>query len=77
MKETLNLFNINFNNNKNNFASLANGCRNDAVLKQIDANGFSVLSFKKNAFANRVFTLMLIYRKQSLYMQNFFKCCNI
>ena len=74
MIETLNLFNINFNNNENKFLSLAYKCRNDvAVLNKFDANGVSVLSFKKLAFADRVFTLMLVYRKQSMHMQEFFQ----
>ena len=74
MIETLNLFNINFNNNENKFLSLAYKCRNDvAVLNKFDANGVSVLSFRKHAFADRVFTLMLVYRKQSMHMQEFFQ----
>ena len=55
--ETLNLFNINFNNNKNKFLILAYLFINDvAVLNKFDANGISILSFKKYAFADRVFT---------------------
>ena len=47
--ETLNVFNINFNNNENKFLSLAYGCKNDiAVLNKFDANGVSILSFKKH-----------------------------
>ena len=30
------------------------------------------LSFKKHAIDKRVFTLMLVYRKQSMYIQEFF-----
>ena len=33
----------------------------------------SIFSFKKHAFADRVFTLMLVYRKQSMHMQEFFQ----
>ena len=41
--ETLNLFDINFNNNKNKFLSLAYECRKDvAVSNKFDANGVSV-----------------------------------
>ena len=59
--ETLNLFNINFSNNENKFLSLAYGCRNDVALwDKFDANRVSTLSFKKHAFADRVFTLMLL-----------------
>ena len=32
-----------------------------------------LLFFKKNGFASRVFTLMLVYRKQSMYIQEFFQ----
>ena len=43
--ETLNLFNINFNNNENKFLSLASVCRNGvAVLSKFDANGASILT---------------------------------
>ena len=69
--ETLNLFNINFNNNDNKFLSLA--YRNDvAVLNKFDANGVSILSFKKHAFADRVFTLTLVSRKQPIHLQEVF-----
>ena len=72
--ETLNVFNINFNNNGNTFLSSAYDCRNDVVvLNKFDANGVSILSFKKHAFANRIFNLMLVYRKQSMYTQEFFQ----
>ena len=62
--EVLKTFSINFNNNESNFLSLAYGCRNDVtILIKFDAHGASILSFKKHAFfANRVFTLMLVYR---------------
>ena len=43
--ETLNFFNINFNNNENKFLSLAYTCRkNVPVLDKFDANGESVFS---------------------------------
>ena len=72
IRETSSLFNINFNNKEKNM-SLAYESRNDvAVLNKIDANGVSVLTFKKNAFSNRVFTLMLVYRKQSMHMNAIF-----
>ena len=70
--ETLKFFNINFNNNENEFLSLAYGRRNNvAVLVRFDANGVAVFSFKKHAFSDILFTLMLIYRKQSMQMQEF------
>ena len=63
-----------FNNNENKFLSLAFGCRNDfAVLNKFDKNGASILSLKKHAFSYSVFTLMLVYRKQSMHIQNFFQ----
>ena len=71
----LNLFNIDFGSNENKFSSLAYPCRNDvAVLDKFNANGVSVLvpSFKKHTFADRVFTLMLVYIKQSMSMQGLF-----
>ena len=43
------------------------GCRNDvAILDKFDVNGVSILSFKRYAFSNKVLTLMLVYRKQSI-----------
>ena len=60
---TLNFFNFNFNNNENKILSLAYGCRIDvALLNKFDENGKSIFSFKKHVFADRVFTLMLVYR---------------
>ena len=68
----MNFFNINFNNTENKFLSLAYGGRNDVVvLDKFDTNGVSIFSFEKHAVANRVFTLMLVYRKQFLGMQEF------
>ena len=59
---------------KNKFLSLVYGCRNDvAVLIKFDTNEVSITSFKKHAFADRIFTLMLVYRKQSVHMQEFFQ----
>ena len=76
--EALNDFNIKLNNNENKFLILAYGCRNDGVvLKKIDANRVSISSLKKNAFSDKILTLMLAYRKQYMHMQEFFKCCNI
>ena len=51
---------------------MACGCRSDVVvLGKFDANGISILGFKKHAFANRVFTLMLVNRNQSTGCKNF------
>ena len=59
--ETLKLFNINFNNSEDKFLSLAYGCRNNlVVLDKFDTNRVSIFSFKKNDFAERAFTLMLV-----------------
>ena len=72
--ETLNFFNLNFNNSEDKFLSLAYGYRNNvAVLDKFDGNGVSIFSFKKHDFADRVFTLMLVYRKHSMQMQEFFQ----
>ena len=71
--KTLNFFNLNFNNSEDKFLSLANGCRNVAVLDKLHANGVSIFSFKNHAFADRVFNLMLVYRKHSMQMQEFFQ----
>ena len=61
-------------NNENKTLSLACGCRNGVVVLNIfDANGGYILSFKKHAFVDRVFLAMLIYRKQSMLMQEYFQ----
>ena len=55
------LFNVNFNGNKNKFLGLAYGRKNDIAISNIsDANGVSIFSFKKHTFSNRVFILMLV-----------------
>ena len=70
----MNFVNIDFNDNENKFLSLAFGCRNDvAVLNKFDKNGASILSLKKDAFPYSIFTLMLVYRKQSMHIQKFFQ----
>ena len=72
--ELSNLFNINFNINENKFSGIASRCGNNVtVLNKFDTNGLSILSFKKHALADRVFTLMLAYRKQSMHMQEYFQ----
>ena len=61
---------VSFNNNENKFFGLAYGPKIDvAILNNFDVNGLSIFSFKKNSFPNRVFTLMLVYRKQFMQMQ--------
>ena len=51
----MNLFNINFNSNENEFLSLAYGCRNDVgVLNKFDASRVSILSFKKHFFRQNI-----------------------
>ena len=72
--KTLNFFNLNFNNSEDKFLSLAYEYRNNvAVLDKFDGNGVSIFSFKNHDFADRVFTLMLVYRKHSMQMQEFFQ----
>ena len=76
--ETLNFFSVNFNNNDNKFLTLGYGCRNDvALLDKFDANEVSILNFKKHAFTDRVFTLVLVHRKQFVQLKKIFICCNI
>ena len=71
--EALNFFNLNFNNNEDQFLSLFYGYGNNvAVLDKFDGNGVSIFSFKKHAFADRVLTIMLVYRKHSMQMREFF-----
>ena len=59
----LNFFNINFNNNENEFLSLAYGCKNDvAVLDKFDANGASIFRyFFKHAFADGIHFNVSLY----------------
>ena len=72
--ETLNFFSINFNNNNENNSSLGHGRRNDfTVLNKFNKNRVSTLRFKKHAPADRLFTLTLVYRNQSIHMQDFFQ----
>ena len=59
--ETLNFFNINFNSNENKYLRVTYGFRNDVAILNESGNGVPIFSFKKHAFANRVFTLMLVY----------------
>ena len=71
--ETLTFSNLNFNNNEDKFLRLAYGYRNNvAVLDKFNANGVSVFSFKKHAFADR-----LLIENIPCRCKNFFRCCNI
>ena len=59
--ETLNFFDMNFNNNGNECLSLAHRCRYDtAVSDKFVANGVCHFSFEKHAFADQLFTVMLV-----------------
>ena len=42
-------------------------------LNKFDANEVSTLSFKKNAFADKIFALVLVCRKQYIHIQEFFQ----
>ena len=44
---------------------------NVAILNKFDNNGVFNFSFKKYVFANKLLTLMLVYRKQLLRMKRF------
>ena len=55
------VFNIYFNNNENKFLTVTCRYKNVAELDKFDADGVSLFSFKDYAFANGVFTLMLVY----------------
>ena len=55
-------FNISVNENENRYLNLADRCRNDAaVLDKFNGDGLSIFSFRKHAFANKVFILILVY----------------
>ena len=57
--ESLNFFNISFNNNENEFLNAAYGCRTDiAVFDKCNPNKVSIFSFNKQTFSSRVFTPM-------------------
>ena len=69
----MNFFRFNFNNNENKFLNLAYKFRNNvAILGKCDANGLCLFSFKEHAFVDRVFTLILVYRKQFMWTKEFF-----
>ena len=54
--------------------SLAHGCRNDvAVFNKVDENDVSIFRFKNHVFPDRVFTLMLSYRKQFMHILKIFQ----
>ena len=42
-------------------------------MNKFKANGVCLFSFKKHAFVDRMFTLMLVYRKQSMRTQEYFQ----
>ena len=44
-----------------------------AILYKLDINGVSIFSLRNMLFADRAFTLMLVYRKQSMQIQEFFR----
>ena len=56
--ETLNFFNINFNNSEDKFLSLAYGCRNNvAVLDKFDTNAV----FIYGVLVSRIMILLIEY----------------
>ena len=57
---------------KINLLSLTYGCKNNvAISDKYDGNRVFLFSFKKHALVDRVFTLLVVYRKQSTRTQEF------
>ena len=54
--------NMIFNNNDNEFLSLAYGSQYDiAIIRKFEINDTSIISLKKDNFTALVFTAMLVY----------------
>ena len=76
--ELLNFFNIKLKNNKDEFLVLAFGCKTDVVVvDKLDTNQILIFTSYKHGFSDRMFVLMLVCRKQSMQMLEFFRSCNI
>lgn len=71
--DLLKAFNMNFNNNDDKFLNLPYGCQDDiAIIKKFDINGISIINLRKDNFTERVFTLMLVYRKTAMWLDEFY-----
>ena len=72
VSEQLQMFNMYFNNNENQYLSIAYGySQSISVLDHTDHPGFSEVRFLKSSFAKPSFTLMILYRKNSQSLESF------
>ena len=72
VSQQLQMFNMYFNNNENQYLSIAYGCSQSvSVLDHTDHPGFSKVIFLKNSFAKSSFTLIILYRKKSQSLESF------
>ena len=63
--DLLKAFNMNFNNNDDKFLNLPYGCQDDIAII------ISIINLRKDNFTERVFTLMLVYRKKAMCLEEF------
>ena len=63
--DLLKAFNMNFNNNDDKFLNLPYGCQDDIAII------ISIINLRKDNFTERVFTLMLVYRKKAMWLDEF------
>ena len=64
--DLLKAFNMNFNNNDDKFLNLPYGCQDDIAII------ISIINLRKDNFTERVFTLMLVYRKTAMWLDEFY-----
>ena len=63
--DLLKAFNMNFNNNDDKFLNLPYGFQDDIAII------ISIINLRKDNFTERVFTLMLVYRKKAMWLDEF------
>ena len=65
--ETWKDFDLNFDNKDNKFLSLVYRCQGDiAFIKKLNIDCPSIISLRRDSFLDRVFTLMLVYWKKAI-----------
>ena len=72
VNEKFHNFLMNYDNNNNKYLSLAYGYQDNIfMLRRFVINGISMFSFRKDVFSEKIITMVLVYRAQSMTLEEF------
>ena len=65
-------YNMNFNNNGKSLCLAYEHQDDIAVIRKFGINGISMISFRKDNFTERIFTLMIVHWKKAMSLMEFY-----